>query len=67
MTDPVRPRPPSQACLRDIYNHHRWVASAGRFGKRLLSRVFLNCDLNGVDFSKAFIVDGGEKEGHFGG
>jgi len=44
-----------------IYDHQRWLATNGRFGKRLEVRDGLqlkDCDCEGVDFSGA-ILDGG--------
>lgn len=41
---------------RALLDHQRWIASGGRFGKRLECEpdtAFVDCDLEGMDFSGA--------------
>jgi hypothetical protein len=55
MTNVLRAKPPPVVIARALYNHFRWVSSGGRFGQKLLPRRYVNCDLDGVDFSRAAV------------
>jgi hypothetical protein len=48
-------RQPPVSVLRSIYDHQRWLASNGRFGKRFNREAveFEACDFDGVDLSGA--------------
>ena len=55
---------------RALLDHQRWLSSGGRFGKRLeceRDTAFVNCDLDGMDFSGADLAsayfDGGSARG----
>jgi len=49
------------ALLRELFEHHRWLASEGQFGTQLALKQdseayrkdICNCDLDGVEFSRA--------------
>jgi uncharacterized protein YjbI with pentapeptide repeats len=58
MTNPDRRgRAPPAALLRRILDHQRWLNTNGAFGKQLVGSeiLFEECDLDGVDLSRAEI------------
>jgi uncharacterized protein YjbI with pentapeptide repeats len=68
----------SRVQLEQLFNHHRWLASQGRFGERLVlvgssqGKLYRNVNLHGVDFSRALLVNvsfisAGLREAHFSG
>jgi uncharacterized protein YjbI with pentapeptide repeats len=52
---PTRDRGPPPALLRRLLDHQRWLNSNGRFGAQLdkSELQFDNCDLAGMNFSRA--------------
>jgi len=49
--------PPPPEMSRRLLDHQRWLNSDGRFGKQLVGSelLFDNCDLEGIDLSRADI------------
>jgi uncharacterized protein YjbI with pentapeptide repeats len=50
-------RPPPTRLLRRLFDHQRWLNTDGRFGAQLVESELeiVNCDLAGVNFSRAEI------------
>ena len=52
-----KPCPPAPGLLKRLLDHQRWLTSGGRFGTQLeVSELqFDDCDLSGIDLSRALI------------